>query len=194
MADLYKNYDAVNFDGLISDAVPQVVTGAGTIAHGAAEASYVRGTIFAKSGNGLAVLGANPAGPVTEDFSGNGTATTFTLSASPLPLAVTGAKVGTSDATVSAYNAQTGVVTLSAAPAAGTKNVHITYDNPAPDAPFGILCEDVTVGTTDDVNAVFYLAGTFDPAKVTAAEDYTVTAADVDALREVGIYFKAAQA
>lgn len=129
MADLYKNYDAVNFDGLISDAVPQVVTGAGTILKGAAEATYVRGTVFSKSSDTgkLVILGTTA-----------GSGETLT--------------------------------------------------------PFGILCDDITVGTANDENAVFYLAGTFDPEKLTVKTSYTVTAADIDALRNGGIFLKAAQA
>lgn len=129
MADLYKNYDAVNFDGLISDTVPQIVTGAGTIAKGAAEATYVRGTVFAKS-------------------------------SSTGKLVILGTSAGSGE-TLTAY---------------------------------GILCDDITVGTAADAGAAIYVAGTFDPGKLTVADGYTMTAADVDALRDGGIYLKAAQA
>lgn len=55
-----------------------------------------------------------------------------------------------------------------------------------------ILCDDVAVGTTDDVIAPVYLMGCFNSNKVTVADSYTMTEADKDALRNGGIVFKAA--
>lgn len=55
-----------------------------------------------------------------------------------------------------------------------------------------ILCDDVAVGTTDDVVAPVYLMGCFNSNKVTVADSYTMTEADKDALRNGGIVFKAA--
>jgi len=55
-----------------------------------------------------------------------------------------------------------------------------------------ILCDEVAVGTEADVNAAVYTAGCFDPGKVTVADGYTLTAADIDELRMRGIVFKAA--
>lgn len=52
-----------------------------------------------------------------------------------------------------------------------------------------ILADDVEVGTSADVNAAVYEMGCFDPEKVTVADGYTITAADLDALRTHGIYF-----
>lgn len=122
MADLYKNYDADIYDGLITDVVPLVVKGAGTIAAGAAEATLKRGTVLAKGASGkLSIL--------------------------------------------SGANGETA---------------------------YGILCDDTEVGTSDDVNVVVYLAGSFDPDKLIVADNYTMTAADIDALRNGGIYLKAA--
>ena len=58
--------------------------------------------------------------------------------------------------------------------------------------PYGILCDDVEVGTTEDVSATVYLAGCFDDTKCTVKTGYTMTEADKDALRQGGIFFKAA--
>ncbi len=58
--------------------------------------------------------------------------------------------------------------------------------------PYGILCEDVDVGTAADVNAAVYLSGCFDPDKVTAKASYDITAEDIDALRIRNIRFVAA--
>lgn len=194
MKNLSNKIGTMEFDGLVTDIKPAVQVRGGTIRKLDAEATLKRGTVLAKGADGkLSILGSG-AKEVTEDFDGDGTATTFTLTASPLPLSVKGAKVGTEAAVVSAYNAQTGVVTLSAAPAAGTKNVHITYENPAADVPDCILCDDVIIGTDEDIKTAVYTAGCFDPNKVTVANGYTVTEADRDKLRERNIVFKAASA
>lgn len=55
-----------------------------------------------------------------------------------------------------------------------------------------ILCDDVEVGTAEDVPVEVYAAGCFDPEKVTVAEGYTITQADKDKLRAYSIVFKAA--
>ncbi|MBR2131404.1 MAG: head decoration protein [Oscillospiraceae bacterium] len=55
-----------------------------------------------------------------------------------------------------------------------------------------ILCDEVVVGTDADVNVAVYSAGCFDSGKVTVAEGYTITHADIDNLRTRGIVFKAA--
>lgn len=55
-----------------------------------------------------------------------------------------------------------------------------------------ILCDDVEVGTTDDVAVPVYLMGCFNINKCTVASSYVITEADKDALRNGGIVFKAA--
>ena len=55
-----------------------------------------------------------------------------------------------------------------------------------------ILCDDTKVGTADDVPVDVYVAGCFDPEKVTAGDGYTITQADKDKLRTYSIVFKAA--
>ena len=121
MYNLSQKLGSMEYDNLISDLTQKPQVRAGTLAHGGEEISLKRGTILEKDGGGkLHILGTKPNGSVTEDFNGDGATTTFTLTANPLPLAVKGAKVGTADAVIDSYNAQTGVVTLHAAPAAGT--------------------------------------------------------------------------
>ena len=46
-----------------------------------------------------------------------------------------------------------------------------------------ILVQDVTVGTTNDETVVVYLAGCFNPDKLTVKKGYTMNEADKDALR-----------
>ena len=127
MADLYKNYDADIYDGLITNVVPPIVTGAETILkESSTKATYARGTVFAKSSTtGKVVILGTTAG----------------------------------------------------------QNETLT--------PFGILCDETEVGTTADVNALFYLAGSFDPDKLIVKTGYTITEADIDALRNGGIFLKA---
>lgn len=60
--------------------------------------------------------------------------------------------------------------------------------------PDAILCDDTEVGTDEDVPVDVYVAGCFDPEKVTVAEGYTLTQADKDKLRTYSIIFKAASA
>ena len=55
-----------------------------------------------------------------------------------------------------------------------------------------ILCDDTQVGTTDDVTVCVYTAGCFDPEKLAAAKDYTLTEADKDKLRGYSNVLKAA--
>lgn len=49
-----------------------------------------------------------------------------------------------------------------------------------------ILCDDTAVGN-EDVKAMAYRCGHFAVEKLTVADDYTITAADKEKLREVGI-------
>lgn len=53
-----------------------------------------------------------------------------------------------------------------------------------------VLCDDITLGTAD-ANVAVYVAGCFDPDKVTVADGYSLTEADRDTLRTKNIYFKA---
>ena len=64
-----------------------------------------------------------------------------------------------------------------------------TADTYAPDC---ILCDDTEVGTAEDVPVDVYVAGCFDPEKVTVGDGYTITQADKDKLRTYSIVFKAA--
>ena len=55
-----------------------------------------------------------------------------------------------------------------------------------------ILCDDTEVGTAEDVPVDVYVAGCFDPEKVTVGDGYPITQADKDKLRTYSIVFKAA--
>ena len=63
----------------------------------------------------------------TEDFNGDGTAKTFTVTASPKPLTIQKVTVSGTEVEVVSYNNSTGVITLKNAPASGTGNVKAYY-------------------------------------------------------------------
>ncbi len=63
----------------------------------------------------------------TEKFSGDGTAKTFTVAASPKPLTIQKVTVSGTEVEVASYNNSTGVITLKNAPASGTDNVTAYY-------------------------------------------------------------------
>ena len=193
MANLNAKIGDMAYDGLVTDIKPAVIVAGGVIAHGIAEASFKRGTLLEKGADGkLYIFGTNPRGTITEEFNGDGSEKTFTLTADVLPVQVV-AYVGTTETTVT-YNAQTGAVTFGTAPAAGTKNVKISYENPAANEPDCILCDDVTVADDADAKVAVYIAGCFDPNKLTLGTGATISTADADILREKGIIFKAAAA
>lgn len=53
--------------------------------------------------------------------------------------------------------------------------------------PYGILCQDVTVEDTEEVVEI-YLTGSFHRAALVVAEGYQLTAEDIQALRNGGIF------
>ena len=191
MAELSKKIGEMAYDGLVTDVAPQVIVAGGTILKGAAKVKFVRGTLFEKGADGkLVIFGTNPSGTITEEFNGDGATTTFTLAAEVKPVQVT-AVVGTTETAVT-YNAQTGVVTFGTAPASGTKNVKISYENPAANEPDCILCDDVTVADDADAKVAVYIAGCFDPGKLTLGTGTSISEKDKDILRTKGIILKAA--
>lgn len=58
--------------------------------------------------------------------------------------------------------------------------------------PYGILCDDTTVGE-ENLECAVYTAGCFDADKVILKEGYTLKAADLDEMRMRNIVFKNAQ-
>ena len=116
---LSEKLGEVEYDNLIVGLTPPKRVGAGKIASiGSKEATYTRGTVFAKSAKDgkLYILGST-----------------------------------------------------------ATSGDTLTADC--------ILVQDVTVGTTDDETVVVYLAGCFNPEKLTVKDSYTMTETDKDALR-----------
>lgn len=134
-----------------------------------------------------------------QTFNGNNSTVSFVVTAAPA--ALLGIKVGGVDVYNYTYAPATGTITFAAAPATGTGNIVVAYVSaPAvgtnnvvvtyPDeelVPDCILCDPVTVGTANDVNVAAYIAGCFNPDKLTVKSGYTLTEGDKDKLRERGI-------
>ena len=53
-----------------------------------------------------------------------------------------------------------------------------------------ILAEDVEIGTSADVQALVYLSGHVNRNKLIVASGHTITAAEVEAFRDAGIYLE----
>lgn len=73
----------------------------------------------------------------------------------------------------------------------GNGKLKILGTTPASDetlTPDCILCDDEEIGTVEDVNAAVYVAGCFNSKAITVVEGHTVTQADIDKLRERGLY------
>ena len=58
---------------------------------------------------------------------------------------------------------------------------------------YAVLAETVAVGTSDDVKAQIFKTGTFKADKLTVDTGYTITQADLNDLRNGGIFIKAEQ-
>lgn len=58
--------------------------------------------------------------------------------------------------------------------------------------PYGVLCDDVTVGTAEDEPCVIYAEGNFNSNSLIVASGYTITEQDKDTLRKYGIVMSAA--
>lgn len=185
--NLVKSVGSIGQDNLIAKLSPAAETFGIKLAPLAVEATIKRGTLLAKGGNGKYTIYGGDANNKTQEFNGDGTTKTFTLTDKPDD--IIGVKVGETDATVDSYNRFTGVVTLSAAPAVGTKNVVVSYANGDAAVPSAILADDVVVGTSDDETGVAYRCGNFNPDAVIVSEGYTLTDADIDALRKYDIIF-----
>ena len=187
-ANLVSKVGDVSVDNLIAKLFPPAEAIGIKIAALAASSDDVllkRGTVLGRGSDGKYSIFGGSSEAKTAEFNGDGTATTFTLT--DKPAAVLGVKVGTSDATISSYNAYTGVVTLSSAPAAGTKNVKVSYVLDSDSVPAAILADDVTVTDDGDATAVAYRCGNFNRKALIVAQGYTLTAADEDALRHYDI-------
>ena len=185
--ELVTKVGSLEQDNLIARLTPTAETTGIVIKKLGTAATLKRGTLLCADASGKYGIYGGAGNVKKQEFNGDGVEDDFTLTEKGGK--IIGVKVGTSDATVIAYNEFTGVVTLSAAPAAGTKNVVVTYEIGEASVPSMILADDVDVGTAEDAVAVGYRSGNFNPAAIIVAEGYTLTDADLDALRKYDIIF-----
>lgn len=186
--NLVRNVGSIGQDNLFAKLTPAAET-FGVVIEKLSDGDPVvvkRGTLLGRSANGKMTVFGGSSEAKTQKFNGDGTVTAFTVT--DKPERVDGVKVGDTAATVTDYNPYTGVVTLSAAPAAGTDNVVVSY-TAAGSAPSAILADDVELTADADAVGVAYRCGNFNRAAVIAAEGYTITGADEDELRKVDIIF-----
>ena len=73
--------------------------------------------------------------------------------------------------------------------AAKSDGTYTIYGGEKGTTPSAILVQDVDASGSEDVAAVAYCSGNFNPAAVIVAEGYELTAADRDTLRKYDIYF-----
>lgn len=174
-------------DNLIAKIFPEAIGVGVTFAVDANKSKVVRGTILGLNDDGTVSVYA-PAEAATEEFNGDGSAKTFTLTGKPK--AVSGVKVGDTAAVIDDYNAYTGVVTLHTAPAAGTKNVVVSYTAEASGKPAYILLDkEVQLSDTETVVARAYRSGNFNRPLVEEIMGAPINSADEDELRQRDIIF-----
>ena len=180
---LVSKVGSIGQDNLIAKLTPAAECFGIKLAQLSEAATIKRGTVLCKNSSGKYI--AYTGSVVTEEFNGDGSGKTFTLTGKPA--AVSGVVVGTEAAVIDEYNAYTGVVTLHTAPAAGTKNVKVTYSTGA--VPSAILADDTAVGTSADETAVAYRSGNFSRQHIILPTGYSLTASDEDELRKYDIIF-----
>lgn len=58
--------------------------------------------------------------------------------------------------------------------------------------PYGVLCDDIEVGSEEDLPVTIYISGKFNVNKITVADGYEITENDKDTLRKYSIELTAA--
>ena len=197
--ELVHSIGSSSVDNLIAKLTPAAKTFGVVLAAGAGKLK--RGSVLAlvSGTNTYALMGATISGTDSQSFSGDGSATTVTVTAKPASL--TSVTVGGNTLTVSTdytYNSSTGVITFNSAPASGTDNITATYAvSASATSPTCILADDADASGDAPVTAVAYRSGNFNRAAVhcaisgegDGAAEYELTAADEDALRKYDIIF-----
>lgn len=190
---LSKKLGEMEYDGLVTDIIPETEVRGKTIRRLSEETKLKRGTILSKSkSDGKLVMLGSDISEGTFSATGDGSTTKYSLiDDGIIPVGVSEVKVNGSIVTSGyMYNQASGDLVFDTAPE-NTKAIAVktVICDSVPDC---ILCDDVTVGTSDDVIATVYTAGCFNTDKVIVKSGYTITAADYDTLRKYGIVFKAA--
>lgn len=169
-------------DNLITDLYPEAKVVAVKLRKQAAETTLKRGTLLERSSidGKMVVLGTTEAAAI------EAAAATYAITED---VAIVAGKT---------YYTKSGeVYTAVAEPA--VQNIATYYEMTAAAVqavaaevltPAYVLAEDTVVGTAEDAVAVAYRSGCFSPERVIVTEGYTMTLADIDALRTRDIVFK----
>lgn len=96
--------------------------------------------------------------------------------------------IHTASATIAAAEGKLVRGTVLAAGADGKLKQLATESASASEVPYGILCDDVDA--TSEAVAEVYVSGQFNANALTTKADYNMTAADIKALRDGGIYIE----
>jgi len=185
--DLHEKIGEVSIENLFAGLEPHALHGKGTIAHGAAETTYKRGSLMAKGADGkLYLLGSDV--DTTGTFSGTGDGSTkkFSVIDGGDPSSnLTEVKVDGTATTAYSYNPVTGEILFDTAPA-NSKSIAIKYTTGGGNADC-VLVDETVVGTTNDENVLVWISGNFNADALIVATGYTLTEADKDELRKKGI-------
>lgn len=194
MSRLDENLGSVGFDNLIHGNEPAALTGHIKLASG--QGTLLRGSVIAMAaagGDGI-LLGSDKSVDVTLEV------TTLEATYEKAGLDITKLKVyaedGENPATLTtdytvAY--EDGALTITLKEAGALKDetsIRITCDltvDAMAKAKY-ILAEDAATGTSEAVVAVAYKTGSFNGNQLTVATGYTMTAANEEELRSLGIF------
>lgn len=188
--ELLRKVGSTRVDNLIAKLVPTAETFGiklKALTEGAEPLTVPRGTVLGRDADGKYTPYGLPE-EKSEAFNGTGAATEFTVSDKPAEL--TAVKVGGTEVSDGwDYDAETGKITFTAAPASGTGNVVAEYTIFDTDGltPAAILADEATVTDGEDETAVAYRSGNFNRREVITGEGYTLTDADEDTLRHYDI-------
>lgn len=186
-ANLVSKVGEIGQDNLIAKLTPAAETTGVIVASGSGE--LARGALLGRNASGK----YEPYGVITEksqSFNGDGTNKTFNLTDRPTNPVIKVGGVEQTAVTDYMYNAATGVILFTNAPAAGTKNVVAEYSLcSADDLTVSCILADPVDATDADATGVAYRCGNFNPAAVIVPTGYTLTDDDIDALRRFDIIF-----
>jgi len=181
---LNRKVGEMEYDKLISGITPPVHVGSGTIRKLGAEAEYKRGTVFAKSSvdNKLVILGTTAAEAVEAVAPTYGKANdqaiiegkTYYTRSGENPDYVYTAVVGPELANMGTYYE----VTDPGSPAVDAEVLTVDC----------ILTDNAVIGTSADVVTTVYTAGCFNIDALIVKDNYAMSEADKDKLRERGLY------
>lgn len=185
--NLVSKVGEIGQDNLIAKLTPAAETMGIKVAAGSG--ALARGTLLGRNANGkYEPYGAGSA--ASQKFSGDGTTKAFTVTAKPASVSVKVGGTAKTEGTDYTYEASTGVITFGTAPAAGTNNVVAEYtENNADELTISCILADDVDATEADATAVAYRSGNFNPAAVILPTGYTLSDAELEALRRFDIIF-----